>query len=424
MIRAILFVIVAAIAVTLAWWVSGLPGHVSGTVAGVSFETSAPVAIAVLAGFVLAVHLVLRLLAGLLHLRGRLGGWKAQRRRVTGDDAVTRSLVALAAGEVEEAQRETERARHLLGDTPQTLLLAAEARRLANDDEAAEQIYEAMAERKDAAFIGLRGLFRQALAREEWDTAADIARRAEAVHPGGTWLRDERTHLAIRTGDWSQALALAGPDAPEADFAIAAAAAEGDPVQATKLARRVWKANPGLTPAALLYAGLLRRAGREPRALYVVQQAWTRSPHPELAAFALAPLTDPQERVKAATRLAEQNPTDPESHFLLARETLAAGMPATAHRHADSARRAGLIEKRLWLLLADIEAAERSDTEEGRIAQRDALRQAAAAEADSGWRCESCGAVQESWEPACPACYTPGRVRWGRPTRLVLPAPG
>ena len=150
-----------------------------------------------------------------------------------------------------------------------------------------------MADREDAAFLGLRGLFRQAMAREDWEVAADVARRAEEVHPGGAWLRTERAQLAVRIGDWSEALALAGPDAPVADFATAAADAEGDPVEAIRLARRAWKANPGLTPAALAYAaaaaaGAGRKRGRwmwccRPGALF---------PQPDLAAFALEPVTD------------------------------------------------------------------------------------------------------------------------------------
>lgn len=421
MLRALLFVAVAAATVGVSWWVSGLSGQVSATVSGLSFEAPAPVAIGMLAGIVLGAHLLLRLLAGLARLPGRLGGWKARRRRVTGDDAVTHSLVALAAGEAEQARRETERARRLLGDTPQTLLLAAEAHRLANDDAAAERIYQSMADRPDAAFLGLRGLFRQALAREDWDSAAELAGRAEDVHPGGPWLRDERTQLAVRTGDWEQALALAGPDAPVADFATAAAEAEGDKARALRLARQAWKTDPGLTPAALVYAGMLRDAGKESRALDVVQQAWARFPHPELATFALAPLTDPMQRVKRATRLTGRAPADGESHFLLAQENLAAGLTGVARRHAESARRAGLTEKRLWLLLADIEVAERGETEAGRLAQRDALRQAASAGPDSCWRCEACGVVQPNWEPACPACFAAGRVRWGGPRRAALP---
>ena len=422
--RVIVIIVIAAVVLAAAWWLGGLPGEVSATVAGYSVQASAPIAVVVLVVFVLLVHFILRLLSGVLNLPGRIRFWSARRRRAAGDRAVSRSLVALAAGEAKDARREAERARRLLGDTPQCLLLTAEARRLGNEELAATEIYNLMAGREDTAFLGLRGLFRQAMAREDWTAAAHIARRAEQVHPGGTWLRSERAQLAVRVGNWSQALTLADHDAPVADFATAAAEAEGDPVQALRLARRAWKANPGLTPAALAYARLLRRTGRESRALAVVQQAWASFPHPDLAAFALAPLSDRLERVKAAGRLTAKQPNHPESLFLLAQENLAAGLIGAARQHAEAARRAGLTQRRLWLLLADIEAEEHGETEEGRLAQRDALRQAATAEADPTWRCQTCGSLYQTWQPACPACHTAGHIRWGGPSRLVLPRPG
>ena len=141
---------------------------------------------------------------------------------------MTRTLLALAAGETGEARREAGRARRLLGDTPATLLLAAEAGRIAGRTDEAEAAFRALAERDDAAFLGLRGLLRQAVEREDWQEAAVLARRAEAVQPGAAWLRRERARLAVRAGNWSEALALADPDAPKAALAAAAADAEAD----------------------------------------------------------------------------------------------------------------------------------------------------------------------------------------------------
>src|SRR5699024_6142880 len=116
--------------------------------------------------------------------------------------------LALAAGEKADARREASRARRLLGDTPQTLLLSAEAGRLSGRDDEAEAMFHRLAERKDAAFLGYRGLLRQAMARQDWAEAASLARQAEAAHPGAAWLREERAQLAIRTGNWAEALEL------------------------------------------------------------------------------------------------------------------------------------------------------------------------------------------------------------------------
>ncbi|MBU6498546.1 MAG: heme biosynthesis protein HemY, partial [Rhodospirillales bacterium] len=138
------------------------------------------------------------------------------------------------------------------------------------------------------------------------------------------------------------------------------------------------------------------------------------TPHPDLADLALRPTTDPIARVQQASRLVGGNPEHQESHFLLARLSLAAGLSGEARRHADAAARAGLNERRLWMLRAELEG----DAPAG----REALRLAATAAPDAAWRCDACGAEQAAWAPVCPACHVPGRLRWGQPLRPALTA--
>lgn len=416
--RRVLWLLLAgAVAIGFAWFLAGLPGGVALEIGGLTIETSAGLGALGTLLFLVVLVLVLRLVLGVLGVPRRLRAWRARRRRARGDAAVGRALVALAAADPDAARRESRRAREALGDGAQTLLLAAESERLAGRDGAAEAIYRDMAGREDAAFLGLRGLFRQAIARDDWDGAAALAKRAEAAYPGAAWLREERTMLAVRTGDWNQALALAGPDAPRAAYATAIAEAAVDPERGLALARKAWKDDRGFVPAALAYAARLRKAGREKAAQSVLAESWTEAPHPALAALALAPVTDGLARVAAATKLVAGAPDHAESHFLLARENFAAGLPGEARRHAEAARRAGLRQRRLHLLLGELEAAEGHAD-----AQRDALLDAANAEPDPAWRCEACGAVHERWHAACPACHTPGRIVWGGPPRLAITA--
>jgi HemY protein len=111
--------------------------------------------------------------------------------------------------------------------------------------------------------------------------------------------------------------------------------------------------------------------------------------------------------------LTAANPERAESRLLLARTALEAGLTGEARRQAEAVRTAGLNQRRLWLLLAQIEEEEGGDTEARRLAQRDALRHAASADPDPGWRCLSCHAPQVAWHPACPVCATPGSMAWG-----------
>ena len=126
-------------------------------------------------------------------------------------------------------------------------------------------------------------------------------------------------------------------------------------------------------------------------------------------------------RLKAAQRLTDANPEHVESRLLLARTALEAGLTGEARRHAEAARATGLNQRRLWLLLAEIEEAEGGATEAGRMAQRDALRHAATADPDPQWRCSACHTAHASWHPTCPDCMTVGSLRWStQPTAAPI----
>ena len=421
--RAILLIILlSAAAVGAGWYVQHLVGAVSLQVGATTIQ--APISLAVLAliALVLALYVLFRLLATILRLPGafRAGGDRGRRRR--GEKAVTGTLLALAAREPADARREAARAMRLLGETPQTLLLSAYAGAISGNEAEAEAAFTKLSERKDAAFLGYRGLLRLAIEHEDYPRAAQLARDAEAAHPGAAWLRGERTQLALRTGAWAEALQLTKNDAEKAGFGAGAAEAEQDPAVAHKLAKAAWKRDPALAPAAIAYARRLREGGREKAALDVLRQNWTANPNPGVADFALAPAADRMAALKIGKDLTRNAPEHAETHLLLARLHLAAGLLGEATHHVDAAHAAGLDQKRLYLLRADIAEAEGNEA-----AQRDALRQAAMAPPDPAWRCENCGTTLGAWHPACTVCHTPGRVRWVVPSTeapIVVPRIG
>ncbi|HET6182932.1 MAG TPA: heme biosynthesis HemY N-terminal domain-containing protein [Acetobacteraceae bacterium] len=421
MLRLLGLLVLAVIVLGVAWLVASLPGTLVATVGQTTVEMRTPVAVLAALVLFLVLYALIRGVGGLWRLPRRLRAHGAARRRAAADAATTRALVALAAGNPALARREITRARRLAGDTAQLLLLTAEASRLAGREDEAAQAFTALTARQDAAFLGYRGLLRQAMERRDWPKAAELARAAEAAHPGAVWLRTERARLAIRTGNWADALALADESTPTAPLAVAAAEAERDPARALKLARRAWNADPALAPAALAYARLLRAAGKERRAQAVLRKSWETRPHPDVAALALEG-TAGLARAKAAQALSAANPDHVESAFLLARTALDAGLTGEARRHAERARAAGMNQRRLWLLLAEIEEAEGGETEAGRAAQRDALRHAAIADPDPAWTCTACNTTHAAWHPACPSCGAPGTLRWMGAHEYQLPA--
>jgi HemY protein len=402
--RILSILILTALVLAAAWYVAGIAGSVTAEIGDTTVTLSTSVAALALALGFIVLYALLRLLSGLFGLPSVIGRRRAARLRRTGDLAVTRTLIALAAGDTGDARREAQRARKLLGETPQTLLLAAEAGRASGREAEAEDAFRTLAARPDAAFLGYRGLLRQAMEREDWTEAAELARKADAAHPGAAWLRGERGQLAVRMGNWSEALALADADAPKAALAAAAADAEEAAAQGLRLARQAWAEQPGV-PTALAYARRLRQTGKEVKAQEVLRGTWARSPHPEIAAFALASEGDPLSRHQAAKRLAQENPENPESHLLLARTALDAGFADEARGHAEAASGVGMNDRRLWARRAVIDE---GDPE----ASRAALHRAAAAAPDPVWRCTACGTPHPEWRAACTHCGRVGTIGW------------
>jgi HemY protein len=399
-----------------AWWIQHLTGALSLQVG--SYTIQAPVSVAVLAllVFALLLYAIYRLLDALFGLRHTVRGVSARGARRRGEQAMTRALVALAAREGQTAKQQINRARQYLGDTPHTLLLAASAGTMAGDSDMATAAFEKLAVHREGSFLGLRGLLSQAVAREDWGRANELARQAEKVQPGAGWLKSENT---AKTADWQEALLLSRDAAPHAALAAAAADAEADPAQALKLAKDAFRRDPGLPAAALAYARRLRETGSEKAAQDVLRKAWARVPHPDIAAMALAPAPDRLARLKAGQALVRGVAESADSHLLLARLSLDAGITGDALREAEAAQRAGLKQRRLYVLLADIADAAGSD-EQHHAKALEALKQAAVADPDPAWACGACGAAQSAWHAACTNCHAVGRVRWTVPVSEVV----
>src|SRR3546814_2760390 len=71
------------------------------------------------------------------------------------------------------------------------MLLSAQAAQLNGDETAARRYFEAMLEKDDTAFLGIRGLLTQALKAGDDAEALRLARRAHRLRPDAAWARSE-----------------------------------------------------------------------------------------------------------------------------------------------------------------------------------------------------------------------------------------
>jgi HemY protein len=421
--RALWLLLLCVVTVGVAWALMRLGGTVEVRVGDTFIGLDLPVLLVALAVLFLVLTLLLAIWRWFRNWPARARARREARNREKGEAALTRALVALAAGTADTARQEVRRARKLLGDKPQILLLSAEAERLSGSEEGAAEAFRALAERPDARFLGLRGLLRQAIQKQDWPAAQKLAREAEAAQPGAAWVREERAILALRTQDWREALALAAPQSPRAPLALAASQQDKDPANAADLEKQAFQADPSFAPAVIAHAARLKAAGADRKARAVLEQGWTAAPHPDIAIAYLDDEADALTRVKQSEQLVHATRAHPESRLLLARTALAASLTGRARQELEALVADGTADARAYLLLVELEQEEHGDSAVGRAAEAKWLRAATAAPSEPRWRCGHCGKVHARWVPVCDGCGTPGEVAWQPGPAQILPRP-
>ena len=427
MLRAFVFLVVLGLAAWLAWWLAGDPGSVTLHWQGWRVDTSVALLLVFVALVAAVTALLYRLWAFLRRAPARLGQkWRADRRR-RGYLALTRGMVAVAAGDAAEADLQVKRAEVLLDEPPLTMLLSAQAAQLVGDESAAGRFFTAMLERPEMEFLGVRGLLIQSMKRGDAVHTLDLAERAFRLKPDSEWVAASLFGEQVRAGRWDEAEAtlersvrgeLVGPDEGRHRRAVLVhqrgleAGAAGDDGAALKLARRAHELEPGFVPAAARLAGLLAAAGKARRARAVVERAWRLTPHPDLvAALRAAEETDDALHwTRAVQGLAELDPDHAESRLAVAAAALDAELWGEARRHLEALAADGA-GARVCRLMARLAESEHADVE----AARDWLMRATTAAPDPAWVCAGCGALAADWSVCCGHCASFDSLVWEKP---------
>ena len=215
MLRGLLFWLKLAIILVIAYWLADWPGKVSIELPGYrldlvfdtfewpSYRIDASVGILVLAVALVAVvvALVYRFWHFLLRAPHDLTQRARASRRRRGYQALTQGMVAVAAGEREEAARWARKADGLLDEPPLTMLLSAQAAQLTGDEAAARRYFTMMLDQEETEFLGLRGLLTQALREDDEAGALELVRRAHALRPRTPWVLESLFDLLERRGE-------------------------------------------------------------------------------------------------------------------------------------------------------------------------------------------------------------------------------
>lgn len=430
MLRAVLILVQIAIVVAIAVWLADNPGAVHIEWQDRIIDTSVGVLLAAVA---LIVVLAVGLYQVLRSARRAPRAWAERRRgrrRERGYRALTLGMVAVAAGDAEEARRQQRRAEVLLDEPPLNLLLSAQTSQLEGDHEAARKYFTAMLDRPETAFLGQRGLLMQARRDNDHARALQIAEQANRQRPGTPWVLEALFDLQVRNANWSDAeLTLESMrrhrliEKPEMKRRQAvlriersrAEAARGNREKALQLAQEAQKLDPALVPAAVDLIHLSREAGNQRRAERVADLSWRRGPHPAVAravADIHADLT-PLERYRRFQKLAKSAPDHPETRLMLAEAAIEAELWGEARSQL-----APLLgtnpSARACRLMAEIETGEHGDA----AAARSWLTRASEAEPDPVWLCTECGSAAAEWSALCHSCGSFDTLRWRVPEHV------
>ncbi|MEM7225307.1 MAG: heme biosynthesis HemY N-terminal domain-containing protein [Pseudomonadota bacterium] len=446
MIRTLVYFVLLAVFIAIALWAADWNGSVVFDLPAYSinlhwwqiswngYEVVAPIAVVILAVALVAavIAFLYRIWVAIMGAPKSLGRRAQESKRHRGYKALSQGMAAVAAGDGPEARKLARKAENLLDDPPLTLLLSAQAAQLGGDDQAAQRYFEAMLEREETRFMGLRGLVMQALRDGDRSTALRYLRQAHALRPKTPWVLTSMVELAEADGDFAtaeqaikdavRAKALPAPEGGRKRAIVLleraeALEVEGDRRQAIKLAREAHKVAPALVPATARLARLLIANGKGGEAARLLERAWAEAPHPELAKIyqAAKPAGDGLKSLTKMRRLVSGAPENPTSLVVLAEAALEAELWGEARRYLTQAGGEAPNEP-VCRLMARLEEAEHGDGEKARAW----LVKAARAPRGPVWTCEACGAEAEAWSPHCGHCDAFATIAW-RPPRRVGP---
>jgi HemY protein len=423
MVRMVLFLLLIALAAAGAAWVAEQTGDVTLTWGDVRVETTLAVFVFALGVAIVTAVLAWSILAALWQTPQRIRRHRHERRHARGRHAITHGLLAIGHGDSAAARQHADVARRFAGHDPLALLLHAQSAQLDGDREGAQRAFRAMAEREDTRLLGLRGLFIEAQRADDPVAAVMIADEALKLSPSSTWASHAVLGFRCAKGDWGGALSILDNNlsAGLIDKAtyrrhrgvlLTARALELEKVDrdlSRETAMEAVKLAPTLAPAAALAAKFNSEAHQVRRAMRIVEAAWLKQPHPDLAeAYAHVRLGDAaRQRLVRVETLASKTPGHIEGALAIARAAIDATEFARAR--AALAPFAASPTQRVALLMAEIERTEHGDSGKARAWTLRAVR----ARHDSAWTAD--GYVSDRWRPVSPVTGRLDAFQWQTP---------
>lgn len=434
LLKILVFVCIVALLAFGAGVLMETAGGVQITVAGTEYTLGALQSVLALLALMVLTWLFFKLLsllvATLKFLNGdetALSRYFDKGRERRGYQALTDSLMDLAAGEGRSAMAKAARAERYLQKPELTDLITAQAAEMAGDTQKAADAYKRLLSNQQTRFVGVRGIMKQKLSEGDRDTARQLAEKALALRPRHEEVQDTLLRLQAQAEDWAgarQTLAtkLKTGTLPrevfkrrDAVLALSASRAiieEGATPEQQEQAIEANRLSPDLVPAAALAARGYIAKGKPRNAARILKKAWEAQPHPALAhAFAeIVPDETPRDRVKRFEPLLRINADNDETRLVRAELLIVAeDYPEARRALGDLVERAP--DARALTLMAAIEKGQGA----GDGVVQGWLTRALSAPRGPQWVCENCNHIHADWTPVCEHCASFDTLSWKRP---------
>lgn len=418
--------LLAALALFIAWVVQD-PGAIRLEWRGYEIRASLFVAVAAVVVAFALLMLLARLFASGIALPRHI---RERRRRNRLEEACRLFCDALTAAAAQDKPQAIALARkaseRMEGEAERDLALALTLRiaESTDDSHAVRDQADKMLSRPGLEFLAARALFQQAQKRNDPLGALELARRALALRKDAAWAAQAVFENAAARKQWREALdalavAVRAQAFPEAQakrsraLLLCALAQEaerdGRHTDAWKHAQEAIDLRPDFPPLVALAARLSARIGRPRRGAKLIETAWRRAPHPQLADAwtRLFENEPPAEAAKRMAELAQHAPQHAESRIILAGSRLQTREYSIAHSLLQPLAENEPVERRVCLLMAQAEKGM------GNRAAAEAWSIRADTAPSPRWHCR--GYETDVWQPVCPACDAFDALEWGIP---------
>jgi HemY protein len=364
-------------------------------------------------------------------------------RRKKSFRALTRGLVAVAAGDEKRATQYSKQTKYLWPDLKGLpLLLEAQAAKLRGEEGLAQNRFERLLKDKDATFLGVRGLLKSALDEGNIERALDFARQAEKQHPKKDWIVRIVYELEIKNRQWTDALRTNhklqklkknnSDDLQKLKSDRVAiylhhhdkALRKGDKVRAKSEVETAYKLDPTFIPSVTRYCDLLLQDGKNRKCAKVIEQAWRENTHPDMAKIwaRLAPVPKGKspdkdhENIKAwFDKLISFNPESAEAQMAAASAAMDAGHWGEAKAHLIVAEKL-YPSARVYRMQAIVE---QNSTHNDEFIHR-LMERAANALPDKRWVCQETGMIYDEWKAIAKPHGSFNTIQWDVPGARVL----